>query len=111
MSEMNETEYYQVIIRPDALQDAKSNYEYMAEYSSEKAVKWFNGLFEVINSLTTMPKRCSVAPETNWIGQELRCLIYRKCYRILYTIENDMVRIHHIRHTSQELMSTEEFSD
>ena len=52
------TEFYRVIIRPDALQDAKNYYEYMAEYSSEKAVKWFNGLFEVINSLSTMPKRC-----------------------------------------------------
>ena len=103
------TEFYQVIIRPDALQDAKNYYEYMAGYSSEKAVKWFNELFEVINSLTTMPKRCSIAPETNWIGQEIRCLVYRKYYRILYTIEKDAIRIHHIRHTSQEFLSPEEF--
>jgi plasmid stabilization system protein ParE len=105
------TEFYRVIIRPDALQDAQNYYEYMAGYSPDKAVKWFNGLFEVINSLTTMPKRCSIAPETNWIGQEIRCLVYRKYYRILYTIEDDAVRIHHIRHTSQDWIGLEEFLD
>lgn len=103
------TECYRVIIRPDALQDARNCYEYMAGYSSEKAVKWFNGLFEVIDSLTTMPQRCAIAPESNLIGQEIRCLVYQKYYRILYTIEEDMVRIHHIRHTSQDWISPEEF--
>ena len=103
------TEFYRVMIRPGALQDARNCYEYLAEESSENAVKWFNGLFEVIDSLTSMPKRCAIASETNWIGQEIRCLVYRKYYRILYTIEEDIVRIHHIRHTSQDWMSSEEF--
>ena len=101
------TEFYRVIIRPDALQDAKNYYEYMAGYSSEKAMKWFNGLFEVIDSLSTMPKRCPVSPETDLVGQEIRCLVYQKYYRILYAIDENVVRIYHIRHTSQDAMSND----
>jgi plasmid stabilization system protein ParE len=39
----------------------------------------------------------------------VRCLFYRKYYRILYAIEDQVVRIYHIRHTSQQYMSREEF--
>ena len=101
---------YRVRILPGALQDARNYYEFIATYSPETAVTWFEGLFEVVDSLSTMPKRCPIAPETALIGLEIRCLGYQKFYRILYSIDEDIVRIHHIRHTSQEFMSSENFS-
>ncbi len=100
---------YRVRILPGALQDARNYYEFIAGYSPEIAVKWFEGLFLVVDSLETMPMRCPIAPETTLIGQEVRCLVYQKNYRILYTIEGDVVRIYHIRHTSQDLISSEDF--
>ena len=96
---------YRVRLLPGALQDAKNYYEFIAAYSPETAVKWFDGLFEVINSLSTMPKRCPIAPETDLLGQEVRCLVYQKFYRILYSIDENVVRIYHIRHTSQDFMA------
>jgi plasmid stabilization system protein ParE len=100
---------YRVRILPGALQDAKNYYKYIEEDSPGNAVNWFNGLFDVVDSLAMMPKRCPVAPETSIVGQEVRCLLYCKYYRILYSIEERVVRIYHIRHTSQEYMSREEF--
>jgi len=64
---------------------------------------------ETVASLEMMPKRCPIAPESVLLGRELRCLVYRKHYRILYAIEETVVRIYHIRHTSQALMSPEDF--
>ena len=100
---------YQTRILLGALQDARNCYEFIAGYSPETAVKWFKGVFDVIDSLKTMPKRCPLAPETDLIGEEIRYLVYRKHYRILYTIEGDLVRVHHIRHTAQEFMSAKAF--
>ena len=100
---------YRVRILPGALQDAKNYYEFIATYSPETAVTWFEGLFEVVDSLSTMPMRCPIAPETALVGLEIRCLGYQKSYRILYSIDESTVRIYHIRHTSQEFMDPENF--
>lgn len=100
---------YRVRILPGALQDARNYYEFIAGYSPETAVKWFEGLFDVVQSLETMPMRCPIAPESELIGLSIRCLIYRKKYRVLYTIDEQVVQIYHIRHTAQEFMGSEEF--
>jgi len=100
---------YSVRILAAALQDARDYYEYIAEDSPDNAASWFNGLFEVIDSLATMPNRCIIAPEALLLGQDIRCLIYRKHYRILYSVEGQIVRIYHIRHRSQQPMSHEDF--
>jgi plasmid stabilization system protein ParE len=72
-------------------------------------VSWFDGLFGVIDSLMVMPARCAVAPESAIVGREVRCLLYRKYYRVLFAIEGEVVRIYHIRHASQQYMSREDF--
>ena len=100
---------YRVRILPGALQDARNYYEFIATYSPETAVIWFEGLFEVVDSLSTMPNRCPIAPEASLVGMEIRCLGYQKFYRILYSIDENTVRIYHIRHTSQEFMDPENF--
>lgn len=100
---------YRVRITPTALADAEGFYVWIRENSPVYAAQWFNGLFSVIDTLTTMPERCPVAPEAEIVGQEIRCLLYRKRYRILYCIEGETVMIYHIRHSSQQWMTREEF--
>jgi plasmid stabilization system protein ParE len=100
---------YRVKITPTALADAEGFYLWIGEYSKENATKWFNGLFNVVETLTSMPQRCPITPERELVGQDIRCLFYRKNYRILYTVEGEAVTIYHIRHTSQSVMTREEF--
>ncbi|NEP59127.1 MAG: type II toxin-antitoxin system RelE/ParE family toxin [Symploca sp. SIO2G7] len=100
---------YRVRITPTAFADAEGFYLWMRHDSPSNAANWFNGLFDAIETLASMPKRCPIAPETKWVGQNIRCLFYKKYYRILYGIEGETVRIYHIRHTSQQWMTREEF--
>ena len=98
---------YLVRIAPSALKDIENIYQWLKADAPHRADSWFKGLFEVVDSLQTMPLRCPIAPESEIVDQEIRCLLYKKRYRILYQVENQIVRIYHIRHSSQERISRE----
>ena len=100
---------YPVRITPIALEDAEEFYLWMSQDSPVNGANWFNGLLSAIDTLSSMPHRCPVAPEKEIVGQEIRYLLYSKRYRILFGIEGDAVVIYHIRHTSQQWMTREEF--
>lgn len=77
--------------------------------SPAKASQWYSGLLQAIESLSQMPKRCSLARENEYFSQEIRQLLYRQgrtSYRILFTVLEEQnistVRILHIRHASQQ---------
>lgn len=77
--------------------------------SPVRASQWHGGLIEAIESLSVMPNRCSLALENKYFSQDIRQLLYgrgRTSYRILFTIleigEVPIVRILHIRHSSQQ---------
>ncbi len=81
--------------------------------SPEKASRWYVGLLELIESLSQMPKRCSLARENDYFSQEIRQILYgrgRNLYRIIFTIleEQDFptVRVLHIRHAAQQTLGT-----
>jgi plasmid stabilization system protein ParE len=100
---------YRIKITPSALASAESTYLWLNAENPLAATEWFNGLFEAFDSLATMPKRCVIAPETELVGNEVRCLYYQTFYRILFCIEADTVIIHHIRHTSRDETTREDF--
>jgi plasmid stabilization system protein ParE len=86
---------YQVRISPTALQEAEVIYAWIAQDSPQNAASWFNGLFDVIPSLETMPFRCSLAPEADILGEDIRQYIYRKNYRLVFKVEGEVVQIYH----------------
>ena len=100
---------YLVRITPIALDDAEEFYLWISQDSPVNGANWFNGLLAAIDTLASMPHRCPIAPEKEIVGQEIRYLLYCKRYRILFGIEGNAVIIYHIRHTSQEWMTREEF--
>lgn len=103
---------YQIKIASIAESETDRAFLWISQISSpEKAKKWYEGLLKAIFSLSKMPKRCSLARENDYFSQEIRQLIYGKgknSYRILFTIlenqELPVVRILHIRHTSQSTL-------
>lgn len=100
---------YQVRILPAALEEAKDFYNYIANDSPENATLWLEGLFGAVESLSSLPERCPIAPESTIIGVKLHVFLYRKYYRILYSIEKDIVRIYHIQHSSRAYLTQEDF--
>jgi len=82
--------------------------------SIEQSKVWYNGLFLAIGSLSRMPRRCSLARESENFSQELRQLSYgrgRNCHRIIFAIieteDSAIVRILHVRHASQQTVGDE----
>ena len=69
--------------------DFDACYLRLSRRSSEAAMRLQNGVLDACFSLARFPRRCSVAPEAEAFGQEVRLLLYRNrktVYRILYAI-------------------------
>jgi hypothetical protein len=81
----------------------------MTEHAGEAGLRWFLKLDEAIASLAKMPKRCKLAPENTAFPFEVRELLYGQkphIYRILFTIEGNVVYVLHLRHGRRATLST-----
>jgi hypothetical protein len=66
---------------------------------------------DAVGSLSTFPARCAEAPESRFFDREIRQLLYgrgRNVYRILFTIQDDVVSVLHIRHGAREVMKPDD---
>jgi plasmid stabilization system protein ParE len=75
------------------------------------AARWHDGLLRRIRELVQRPEVWPLAEEAVEIGLDLREMLYRRhrfVYRILYTIEGDIVRIHRIHSASQDRLSSDD---
>jgi plasmid stabilization system protein ParE len=73
----------------------------LAQEAGETGVRWFRKLKDAVASLSEFPERCVIAPENKDFPFEVRQLLYGRKphqYRVLFTIDVDMVVILHIRH-------------
>lgn len=103
---------FRVSISPTALADIEAILLSQAEISLEYAAAWLNGLETATASLSEQPLRCSLAYESRAFNLKIRQLLYgknRDLYRVLFTVEGDEVRIHHIRHTRQQSLEKDDF--
>src|SRR5947209_5813103 len=62
-------------VTPRAEADIQAAYEYIAEASARAATRWVLTLRREIRSLALMPGRCSLAPEAESLGVEIRQLL------------------------------------
>ena len=73
----------------------------IANHAGQAGLRWFRALEKAVESLATFPRRCALAPENTNFPFEVRQLLYGNkphVYRILFTIEGDVVYVLHIRH-------------
>ena len=93
---------FRVEVTPQAEQDADTILEWLlSQDAGETGLRWFLRLREAIDSLAEMPKRCPLAPENASVPFEMRQLLYGRkphFYRILFTIEHEVVYVLRIRH-------------
>ena len=72
--------------------------------AGETGLAWMDGLQAAISTLESIPRRCGLAAENDLHTFEVRQLLYGTrphVYRILFTIENEVVTILHVRHGSR----------
>ena len=73
----------------------------VAQEAGDAGARWFSSLRQAITSLSALPARCSVAPESRESPVEVRQLLYGRrphVYRILFSIDETVVHVLHIRH-------------
>jgi plasmid stabilization system protein ParE len=71
------------------------------EDAGEAGAKWFAALRGAIESLAALPARCPIAPESRESPMEIRQLLYGRrphTYRILFSIDQQIVHVLHVRH-------------
>src|SRR5688500_16013839 len=107
---------YRVDISIPALQDAESAFLWIRDFNPESAKVWYEGLLEAVFSLENSPHRCPTAPESKFLGREIKQLIYGKrsqTYRIFFEILEDekIVRIYRIQHSSRNWITKEDFEE
>ena len=99
---------YEVTIQSEAFQEIESAYRWLCDNSMpDIANNWYNDLQTAIESLSTFPKRCPIAPEAEFFDREVRQFVVGKNqkYRILYIVQDDRVSILHVRHSRQSRSS------
>lgn len=95
---------YRVEIAPSAESEIEEAYRYIHGDSPDNAVRWRQGLYEVIEQLDLFPEGCGLAPENRRVDFEVRQTFYG-AYRVLFTILDDRVVILHFRHSARRFLS------
>jgi toxin ParE1/3/4 len=83
---------------PEAEADLRSIGDYItAQHAPEAARRFIQSLRRRAQSLRTFPEGYGLAPEAQAAGAEMRQLIHGM-YRVLYTVDKQIVTIHAVRH-------------
>jgi plasmid stabilization system protein ParE len=97
---------YRLRVTARAVGDADAAYAWIAEHlSPAQAERWYQGLFEKMETLTRQPTRCPRAAESDRFPEELRELLYGKRnnkYRILFTIRDQDVVVLYVHHAARK---------
>lgn len=88
-----------------ASDDLAGRYRYLARTASVRAADdWLSAISEALASLSSLPERCPIAPESDAFPVSIRQLLVGSV-RILFTVSQETKSVHvlHIRHQAQRL--------
>jgi plasmid stabilization system protein ParE len=92
---------YSVIVEERAYNDLRNIFIYIAKDSPLIADQIYDGLLEQMHSLEEFPQKHQVIIIVH--DHEIRHLVFKKRFRILYTIRNNTVHILHCFRSEQNL--------
>jgi plasmid stabilization system protein ParE len=94
---------FRIVPTLPAVEDTEEIVDYIQSDSAEAAAKWLEGLWDMIESLRTMPLRFAVIPESLILNTPYRSCLYHS-HRIIYRVDETekvvyIVRIYHVART------------
>jgi plasmid stabilization system protein ParE len=100
---------YKVEMTPTAERQTRDAFKYIHERAPLNAGRWLVGIRDAIKTLEMFPARCGIAPESKYLGVELRQLHF-KLHRIIFEIDEPAktVRILYVRHGSMRAVGEPE---
>jgi plasmid stabilization system protein ParE len=97
-----------------AMSDADEAYHWLKEKPPERAARWYEGLFEQIETLNEHPRRCPLAAESDAFDEEIRQLLFGRrqgVYQILFVVRGEVISILSIRHGARNRLRPEELDE
>ncbi len=94
---------YRIIISPNAQQEIREAFAFISRGAPLNAARWLQGIHQRIASLETMPDRCELAREAEFIeGVVVRQIIF-KSHRIIFFIDEPSTSVHvvTVRHAAR----------
>jgi len=106
-------DFYEIEVSAQAEADMREVYSWIAEVDSDFADQWYSGVVSQMETLSTLPHRCPLAPESRMrlLHMETRQLLYGKGYwkyRILFQVAGNTVWISHVRHGARLYLGQED---
>lgn len=98
---------YHVLISPKAEAEIEIACQWIKQFSLNSATKWLDQMTHAIASLEVHPDRHPLAPETDYFPFKLRQLLVgkkRHAYRVLFSVDESTVMIHHVRHGAKKFL-------
>lgn len=99
--------HHKVLIPASVEAALKIQYNYILkeQFSPINANQWLDGIIKAIKSLEKFPSRCAIAPENYYVKKDakiiIRHFIYKKTFRIIFTIVKNEVRILNVKHSAR----------
>jgi plasmid stabilization system protein ParE len=85
---------YDVLVETRARDDLADRYRYLLRTASPSAAdEWLDEMADAMNSLTSLPDRCPLAPEDDAFPVTVRQLL-RTRHRILFTVSEETKTVH-----------------
>ena len=88
---------FEVVFLRRARADVEIIYEFIASRSGSGAARWYAALVDAVAAIGQHPERCAEAPESKRLHMNLRQQLFKtphgRCYRILFIIANDQLRV------------------
>jgi len=90
---------FKIALAEAAFRDIDEATAFIAHDSPDQARAWLAGIFPIIDSLQSLPKRYAVIPEAAALARELRSVHYHS-HRIVYEVDESaqtvyIVRVYH----------------
>jgi len=100
-----------VILTENSRQNLQSYFRFAAERAPETAARWISRFEAALETLEYFPRRCSIAPESRFVGREIRQFLFGKrpnVFRVLFEITGEEVLVLHIRRGSMDFATWDE---
>jgi len=89
-----------------------SHFAFITEtVSRASAIRWRNQLLDRLSTLADHPEQHPVTGDAEELGSEVREVLAgrrKHVYRVLFTIDGDVVNIHRIRHAAQDRLEADD---
>jgi len=87
---------HQVVIHTDAINDLRKYYQRAYDDAPAQSTAWYQRLLKTMKSPERLPDRCPIARESSRVFLKIRELLFGRrpyVFRILFTIDGDVVRV------------------